>query len=391
MDMSFAIRGLRAFHVVGSGNDYWGAARAGASPADRYQFKPGWQTVYARRVESAVVRIELGDGSVGWGEACAPICPEVVCVLLERLVLPLVTGRGFDHPSACWDLLYNSNHCRGYTDGYWLDAIAAFDIAIWDALGRRERVPVAALLSDSPRPQVDIYLSGPRAPTQAGRIELLKRHAAAGLRAVKLFVGPDIEQARGELDALRRAVPEVERWMVDALWSFEGVDQGSRAKQAFSAADVAWLECPMQPEDLEGHRALVSLPGTRIALGEHFRTRFQASPWIEGKALDIAQPDIARMGFTEALRLRTIAAKHGIPVTPHAGSGLLVVRAAALQFACASPTGLPSEFQASLTDEVSGVLDDGWELANGAFRLPDRPGLGVEVDEGVLARYVEPH
>jgi galactonate dehydratase len=392
MDTSFAIRDLKAFHVVGTGNDYWGgAAQSGESLADRYQFKPGWQTVYARRVESPVVRIRLADGSVGWGEACAPICPEVVCLLLERLAAPLVVHRDFGHPSACWDLLYGSNHCRGYADGYWLDAIAALDIAIWDALGHRARLPVAALLSPSPRPQIDTYLSGPRAPTQAERIDLLRTRAAEGLRAVKLFVTADVDAACAELQALQRGVPAIERWMVDALWSFDDADKAAAAKRALSTLGVEWLECPLQPEDLEGHRALVSLPGSRIALGEHFRTHFQASPWIAQRALDILQPDIARMGFTEGMRLADIAANHDVPTTPHAGSGLLVVRAAALQFACAWPTDLPCEYQASLVDEVPGALHDSWTFANGSFRLPDRPGLGVEVDENVLARYVKPH
>lgn len=392
MDTSFAIRDLRAFHVVGTGKDYWGgAARSGDSPADRYQFKPGWQTVYARRVESPVVRIQLADGSIGWGEACAPICPEVVCLLLERLAAPLVADRAFDHPSHCWDLLYGSNHCRGYADGYWLDAIAALDIAIWDALGHRARVPVAALLTPSPRTHVDAYLSGPRAPTQAERIDLLNRRAAEGLRAVKLFVAGDIDAACLELEALQRGVPQIERWMIDALWSFDDVAKAALAKRAFSALDIEWLECPLQPEDREGHRALVALPGTRIALGEHFRTRFHASTWIDERALDILQPDIARMGFTEGIRLAESAAKRGIPCTPHAGSGILVVRAAALQFACAWPAELPCEYQASLVEEVPGALVDHWQFAGGGFRLPDRPGLGVEVDETALARYVKPH
>jgi len=181
------------------------------------------------------------------------------------------------------------------------------------------------------------------------------------------------------------------KWMVDALWSFHGAVEGSRARTAFSRMGVEWLECPLQPEDLEGHKSLAQTPGAPIALGEHFRTRFHASPWIAQGAVDILQPDICRMGFTEGLRQAKAAAGHLIPSTRHAGSGLLLVQAVALQFASAWPSRLPCEYQASLGDDVPGASVNGWHLSNGSFRLPDWPGLGVRIDEAALSRYVRKH
>ncbi|MEO1840041.1 MAG: mandelate racemase/muconate lactonizing enzyme family protein, partial [Pseudomonadota bacterium] len=92
---------------------------------DRFEFKQGWQTVYARYIETPLVKVTLSDGTVGWGEANTGIGPEVVCLIINELHAQIIEGQEFESPDALWDFLYDTQRGRGYSSGYWLDAMAA--------------------------------------------------------------------------------------------------------------------------------------------------------------------------------------------------------------------------------------------------------------------------
>jgi galactonate dehydratase len=383
--LDFSIRRLDVFHVRAAGGGYWEGYVDGRSrAAERYLLANGWRTVYARHVESAVVRVELADGRVGWGEANAPILPEVVCQIARDLLAPLLLGRDFIDPSAMWGFLYDLQRGRGHQGGYQVDAVAAIDIAVWDALARRADVPLPALLGEQPRSMIPVYLSGLRQATLAERVAHAREWAGRGLSGVKLFLDADIEAGCTELAALKEAVPAIDRWMVDLLWSLETLDEAVAAKAAYGAQDVGWLECPLLPEDIDGHRQLHAQPGAPIALGEHFHTSFEVAPWLEPRALDVLQPDIGRTGISNALQQRLMALAAGIDVTPHMGSGLDIFQAATLQFAAICNDGPLTELQGGLSSRLGDAVDSGWHFADGGFRLPDRPGIGIEVDANRL-------
>ena len=165
------------------------------------------------------------------------------------------------------------------------------------------------------------------------------------------------------------------------------IEEAAAAKLAYGEHGAEWLECPLLPEDLAGHQALRVLPGARIALGESFHTRFESAPWLEGRALDVFQPDVGRTGITETLRQMRVADAGGIAVTPHMGGALKLFQAT-LHVAAACGSELLCEYQAGLAGRLGAALDSGWRYEAGAFRLPDRPGLGVEVDLEALAPFV---
>jgi galactonate dehydratase len=125
-----------------------------------------------------------------------------------------------------------------------------------------------------------------------------------------------------------------------------------------------------------------------VALGEHLHTRFEAAPWLEAGALQVFQPDVGRTGVSDLVRQTKLARSCGIPMTPHMGSGLDIFQAATLQIAAAAgDPSLLTEFQAGLSGRLGGVRS-AWSFADGGFRMPDQPGIGVEVDEAALARFV---
>ena len=390
-NLSLSIQSIRSIHLAFKDSaSYWESYRAGEGDrqTERFEFKRGWQTVYARYIETPLVKVTLSDETVGWGEANAGIGPEVVCLIVNELLAQMVEGREFENPAALWDFLYDTQRGRGYSSGYWLDALAAIDIAAWDAIGKREQSPVAALLAPEPRKRFDVYLSGVRRATLQERIDRVNSWIDTGLRGAKIFLTGDIEAGVGELDGLMRGAPGLEQWMVDTLWmcSHESAELG---KLEYGERNVRFFECPLQPEDLAGHQELVAKPGAPIALGEHFRSRYQMEAWVrQPRALDVYQPDIGRTGFTDYMIQKEIAAKAGIPTTPHMGSGVSVFQAATLQCAAVASPEYLQEFQGGLSDRLADASDTAWQYADGGFELPDRPGIGVEIDEALLEPFI---
>ena len=390
-NLSLSIQSIRSIHLAFKDSaSYWESYRAGEGDrqTERFEFKRGWQTVYARYIETPLVKVTLSDGTVGWGEANAGIGPEVVCLIVNELLAQMVEGREFENPAALWDFLYATQRGRGYSSGYWLDALAAIDIAAWDAIGKREQSPVAALLAPEPRKRFDVYLSGVRRATLQERIDHVNSWIDTGLRGAKIFLTGDIEAGVGELDGLMHGAPRLEQWMVDTLWmcSHESAELG---KLEYGRRNVRFFECPLQPEDLAGHQELVAKPGAPIALGEHFRSRYQMETWVQQpRALDVYQPDIGRTGFTDYMIQKEIAANAGIPTTPHMGSGVSVFQAATLQCAAVASPEYLQEFQGGLSDRLAEASDTGWEYRDGGFELPDRPGIGVEINEALLEPFI---
>jgi galactonate dehydratase len=386
-DMSFTIAECTGARVRAPGPDYWqgflnrdNVGQRGA----RFQFSPPWRTVYAREVESALVRVRLVDGTVGWGEATCPIAPEIVALLVNGFIAEIVGGRAYASVEALVDHLYDAQRCRGYLAGHLQDAVAAVDIALHDALARRARCPVSALFTATARTVLPCYLSGARAPTRAERIDLLHAWAARGSRSVKIFLRGDLDADLEEFSALRDAVPELDWWAADALWTYETLAVASRAKATLGTLGAQWLECPMLPEDLDGHVALRPANGAPIALGEHFRTSLQVTPWLAAGALDILQPDIGRTGFVMGARILADATTRGVAVTPHMGGALDVMQAATLHFAAACGSDLPCEFQRGLAGRLGHAARSHWTLGPDGFRMPEDAGLGIDIDESAL-------
>lgn len=392
-ELEFSISSIRTYHLeFGAEASYWQdygetSDQPFAGNA-RFEFKRGWQTVYAAAVETPLVRVQLESGEVGWGESNTPIAPEVVCMIIDRAFWPMVKGRRFDNPTQLWDFVYDSQRGRGVNSGYWLDALAALDIALWDALGKRNQASVASMLHPTPRHTIPVYQSGLRQATLQERADFANQCVVNGINGVKIFPTGSVSQVLDELDYLIRNCPDVNQWMVDLLWMCD-MDSAVELKRSLGARDARFLECPLQPELTELHRKLVAMPGAPIAIGEHFRTSYQIVDWLnEPPAMDIYQPDIGRTGVSDFMRQRDMADQAGIPVTPHMGNGVSIFQAATLQCAAVSSANLLQEFQSGLSQLLKDATETAWVMRDGAFSLPNEPGIGVTVDESKLAPYI---
>lgn len=389
-DTSFVISSLSPLHLAFKNSSYWEGYRENeiSHNTERFEFKKGWQTIYGRFVESPVVKVKLKDGFEGWGESNCGIGPEVVVTILDGIIGQIVMGQEFQHPKDLWNYLYDAQRGRGYSSGYWLDSMAALDIAIWDAIGKREGLPVAAMLSETPRTKIPVYLSGVRRNTLSERIQHLMKWVDQGLQGVKIFLDGDWQAGIEELSSLQNRVSNIKQWMVDTLWMCSS-EQAEMSKLHYGEKNVKFLECPLQPEDLKGHRELSTKPGAPIALGEHFRTKYQLEPWLENpRIFDVYQPDLGRIGISEFNEQMGMMSSHGIETTPHMGTGLSIFQAASLQCAAVSSPYYLQEFQGGLSDKLNLAADNAWKYEEGEFNLPSRPGIGVEIDESKLEPYI---
>jgi D-galactarolactone cycloisomerase len=355
------------------------------SSGSHYRRAVTYPTVYSDDLETMLVRVESSDGVVGWGEAQAPVGPEIPRTIIEVLLGPLALGEDALAPERLWSRLYSAMRVRGHTGGFLLDAIAAIDIAVWDICGKTWGQPVARLLGGPCHDPVPCYVSGLHGASVDARVAEAERHYARGARAFKLFLTHDEDECLETLRAVRAALGPKAGLAVDALWRLDET-RACRFARSLEALDVLWLEAPLAPEDVRGHARLARRSPVRIAIGESYRTRFEVLPFFERGAVGVLQPDLGRSGITEARKLAALADTYHVPIAPHVSIGLGPQIAAAVHLAAATPNLLllecnPGVFELSTTLAHS-ALD--WSVAG--IPAGHEPGLGVQVDEEAVRR-----
>jgi D-galactarolactone cycloisomerase len=349
----------------------------------RYRWASTYPTVYSDDIETMLLRVETSDGVVGWGEAQAPVAPEIPRTIVDVLLGPLALGEDALAPERLWNRLYSAMRVRGHTGGFLLDAIAAIDIAVWDICGKVAGQPVSRLLGGPCQDPVPCYVSGLHGASVDARVTEAMRLAGLGASAFKLFLSDSEAGCLETIRALRAALGTEIRLAVDALWRLDEA-RAVRFAKALAPSDVLWLEAPLAPEDVRGHARLARRSPVPIAIGECYRTRFEILPFFEHGAIGVLQPDLGRSGITEARKLAILADTHHVPVAPHVSIGLGPQIAAAVHLAGAIPNLLLLECNPRIFEQSArlarGALD--WTVAGA--RIPEAPGLGIQIDEDAV-------
>ncbi|MTI17652.1 mandelate racemase/muconate lactonizing enzyme family protein [Rhodobacteraceae bacterium RKSG542] len=355
--------------------------------APDYYYRDEYRCVYSRKMETSLVKITTDNGLVGWGEALAPVVPQVVSEIIKNLFAPLLIGENPNKTNVLWSRMYDAMRDRGYLTGFMVDAIAAVDCALWDIRGKAVGLPVSELLGGAYRDGVDCYISGLPAPGIAGRVELAKSWKQKGFKAIKMALGYGVDEDIANLKAVREAVgPEVQLF-IDAHWNYS-VSDAVRLARRMEELDIRFFEAPLLPENVTGHAELRSKTMIPIAIGETERTRFEFQPFIDKRAVDIVQPDVGRVGITETMRIGYQAETHDIAIAPHLSVGLGPCIAASIHVACALPNTKILEFQPSVFEVANSILKAPITVEAGRYHLPSGPGLGVEVDEEIIKQHV---
>jgi D-galactarolactone cycloisomerase len=353
----------------------------------------GW--LYATR-SSCVVEVRTDDGITGWGECYGPA--PVNKALIETQYRQRVVGRDPFDVEVVWEDLYNRIKDYGAT-GFAVTAISGIDIALWDVIGRTLSKPVHKLIGGAHRRELTAYATGlyftdmDRLVEEA--VEEAEGYAKQGFRAIKMKIGlgdPKLDLAR--IKAVREAIGPDIRLAVDANHCFT-VPQAIRLGRAMEPLDILWFEEPISPEDRDGYAEVTRALDMAVAGGENEFTRWGFRDTIARKAMDIVQPDVcAAGGISECRKIAALASAHGVECVPHAW-GSAIGLAATVQFLAALPDTPPAfrpvppmlEFEQTpnpLRDELArGPI----RQVDGVVRVPDGPGLGIEVDREVLGRF----
>jgi D-galactarolactone cycloisomerase len=351
------------------------------------------QWEYDRRTV-CLVRVVADDGTYGWGEGYGPA--GVIRAGIE-FFSPLLIGRDPLATGALWQAM----HVRGLDfgrRGVLLAAISALDIALWDLKGKLLDTPVHVLLGGARRPRVQVYATGMYFDREPGMRERLAHEAAGyvqqGFSAVKMKVGLGVGEDAANVGAVRQAIGDGPRLMVDSNHAYlrhEALDLAHRIEPL----QISWFEEPVSPDDYAGYRELrrqsrIPVAGGECEYGVHgFQQLFDA------EAVDIAQPDICACGgLTETQRIAALARTHFVDLTPHCwGTGIAF--ATGVHF-LSTVDVLPGRLRAREPllemDRTENPLRDEltvprFQPSEGGVAVPSAPGLGIDVDPKRLEEF----
>ena len=342
-----------------------------------YIVRRGNGTIYPTVDRSAVVRVTAADGSIGWGETYGICAPRAVCEIVDDLLAPVVVGQEADEVERIWDDLYGLMRVRGSFGGFYVDAIAAIDIALWDLRAKRAGEPLWRLLGPRHRDRVPSYLSGLPAATIHERVDMALEWRERGHSAFKFAAVVSHDGVVEEFAQLRDALGADADIMVDLHWKYT-------AKEALALIDrlspfaPRFVEAPVKPEDVAGLAAVAQASAVPIAAGEEWHTDYEARQRLDAGGLSLIQPEMGHTGVTQFRRICTLAAAHGVNVAPHATIGTGIFLAASLHTSAIIPNFWRHEWQHSVFENNLALLSTDMAADADGYQLPNGLGLGVE-------------
>ena len=343
---------------------------------DRYVVRGFNGTVYPLCDRSLVVRLRTADGVEGWGETYGLIAPKATAAILHDLLAPYLLTLPLGDPAVTWQALYDLQRNRGYWGGYYADALAALDIALWDIHARTAGQSLQAALGRPGAGTLRGYVSGLPADTRAARAEMAQAWAARGFDALKIPIsateGGDVA---GEFASLRAALGADHKIALDMHWAYSA-EAAIALDGALAPFDPWFLEAPVAPEDVAAQAAVGRAIAAPLALGEEWRTHWDYTLRAEHGIPAIVQPEMGHTGITQFRAMAALAAQKGAQLIPHATIGLGIFMAASLRASLAGGA-VSHEFQHSVYHRNAALLEGNARCENGSFQIDDTPGLGI--------------
>jgi galactonate dehydratase len=350
-------------------------------------------------------KIETDAGIHGWGEATnwpgSPLI-EAACKHVGEFII----GQDARRLDYLWTKVYRDMNWLGQA-GPLLSAISAMDIALWDIKGKAAGMPVYDLLGGLYRKKVQLYANywftgGGHSPEDYAR--QAKETVAKGFTALKFdpfahvnyWYGEDLSDNNGLTEKQKQLALDVVAAVAKAagpevaiaiethafLNGPTAVEMANRlAKLGFNCM---WYEEPALPEfpdSIADIRSKISLP---VCVGERLHSRFMLRGVLEKQAADIVMPDITRCGgISEMRKMANLAETYNVPIAPHNPNGPISTIASAHTMSTV-PNFFRQEFMVNDVPWRDGCLSHPLPVSNGFFEMPERSGLGFDIDESVL-------
>ena len=342
-----------------------------------YLVRSGNRTIYPTVDRSIVIKLTADDGTVGWGETYGLVAPDAVTAIVDDVLGPCLLGRDPRDPVVIQEDLYDLMRVRGCFGGFWVDAIAGVDIAVWDLFGKLTGQPVVKLLGGQRQTRIPAYVSGLPRATLEDRVALAREFAARGFDAFKFAAAVSFAGIVEEMAALRDGLGPDARLMVDLHWKFNA-GEAVQLIDRLLPFNPYFVEAPCAPEDLEGQALVAASVRVPVALGEEWHTVYEARPRFERRAMAFVQPEVAHCGLSQFMQIGRMAHAFHVKVIPHATIGVGIFLAASLHATAALPNAPMHEYQHSVFDRHSRLLHTTMRCEAGAYTVPEGPGLGVE-------------
>jgi len=354
--------------------------------------------------DSVLVKVETDGGVVGWGEAKAGVGSTAsaygLTAIINRDYAPLLIGQDPRDVSRLWDVMYNTPR-EGYAvdrghvlpqlgrRGLSISAIAGVDIALWDLLGKSLGAPVWRLLGGRRAARMPAYASGGWADEASIGQQLLSYVNQSGFRAVKMRVGVmdgEPRRSAARVHAARKALGSDVKLMADAHGTWT-VSEAKAFCRMVEDCDLFWLEEPVAADDKTGLAEVRRASAVPIATGESEFTRHDFREIGELRAADVLQPDLAIAGgITEGVRIGAITSAYNLRLAPHLWSGAPAF-AAGIALAASQSSGFILEYALGANPLLHELVHEKFPVVDGQIEIPDRPGLGITVDEDFVRRY----
>ncbi|MBP6820022.1 MAG: starvation-sensing protein RspA [Acidobacteria bacterium] len=376
------------------------------------------------RIRLVVVKIETTEpGLVGWGCATFTQRALVVQTAIEKYLRPFLIGRNVDEIEDIWQSSYMSSYWRN--GPVLFNAMSGVDIALWDIKGKRAGMPVYQLLGGKVRHGADCYFhaAGKDFAELSDRVKLaieqgfrhvriqsgvegLATYGAGGANrgtggtapASDEAIGPTNPKAIWESAKYARMVPR----MFEAMRKQFGEDieflhdvhervtlqQGIQICKDVEQYKPFFIEDPFPPEENDHFKLLRSQCNTPIAMGELFNTQHEYLPLIKDRLIDFIRIHISQIGgLSPARKVAALSEYFGVrtawhgpgDASPLAHAAQLAIELSSYNFGVHEGSGFPKE-----TQEVFVGCP---EVKNGYMMAQEKPGLGIEVDEKLAAKY----
>ena len=342
-----------------------------------------------------IVKITCSDGTYGWGEGYGP------ANILEsgiEFLKAQVLGENPLHNEVIWNKMYRKT-LDFARRGVLVASMSAIDIAIWDIKGKLLNQSVGSLLGGVQRKYVIPYATGMYFTekdnlTKDFEVEA-KLYLEKGFKAIKMKVGLGISKDVSNVKHLRSIIGYDIKLMIDSNHAYTYTEALELSKK-LEKYEISWFEEPVSPEFYEQYAELRQKTTIPIAGGECEYLRFGFHQLLKNKSVDIIQPDICACGgLTEAKRIASLASTYGVDIVPHTWGSSIGIHVA-LHF-ISNLESLPGRmFSPDFLlefDQTENALREQLtfpklEMKNGKIQVPSSPGLGLEVNEDELHKFV---
>lgn len=364
------------------------------------------------------LKVTTADGLVGWGDATLNGRELAVASYLRDHVCPLLLGRDPARIEDTWQYLYRG--CYWRRGAVTMAGIGAVDLALWDIKGKAAGMPVYQLLGGAVRDRILCYTHATGVDTPA-LLDAVDEVRARGFRAIRAQTGvPGLDKVYGVSSggaayepAGPGAAPVEEIWDTDAyLRHVPGAlaavrahvgpepallhdahhrltpNQAARLGKALEPVDLFWLEDVTPAENQDVLRLVRQHTTVPLAIGEVFTTIWEFQQLITEQLIDFVRAAVSHAGGISHLRrIAALAELWQVRLGPHGPSDVSpIALAGSLHLGLATPNFAIQEYM-GYHDATHEVFWHSWRYADGHLHPGDAPGLGIEVDEALAARY----